>query len=79
MNEGGMARLHSLLFKEGRELVNIKFFPGSDRGLTACQLGAAAHAALSAALTAASAGKLVDNPPFSGRPKTSLADATSAK
>lgn len=51
--------LHSLLFAEGRELVNIKFFPGSDRGLTAARLKEAAAQALNAALS----GDLVNNPP----------------
>jgi hypothetical protein len=75
MTEGGMARLHSLLFTGERELVNIKFFPGSDRGLTPDQLGEAAHKALSAALAAGP----VDNPPLSGRKKTSIRRFISGK
>jgi hypothetical protein len=59
-------KLHSLLFTEGRELVNIKFFPGSDRGLTAARLKEAAAEALGAAL----AGELVNNPPQSSAPRT---------
>jgi hypothetical protein len=68
MPERGMEKLHSLLVAEGRELVNIKFFPGSDRGLTADQLAEAAQAALAAALNS----ELVDNPPVSGQAKSSI-------
>lgn len=52
-------KLHSLLFHQGRELVNIKFFPGTDRGLTSARLQEAAAHALEAAL----AGGLQSNPP----------------
>lgn len=68
MSERGMERLHALLFSGERELVNIKFFPGSDRSLTADQLADAAQAAISAAL----AGELVDVPPISNREKAFL-------
>lgn len=71
MSESGMEKLHSLLFKRGRELVNLKFLPGTGRGLTANQLGEAAADALQSALN----GDLVDCPPMSGRKKTSLMDA----
>lgn len=68
MTVRGLEKLHSLLNAEGRELVNIKFIPGTERGLTADQLAEAAQAALSAAL----AGDLVDNPPMSGQAKSSI-------
>ena len=61
-------KLNSLLFKEGRELVNIKFFPGTDRGLTKAQLQEAGEIALRSALD----GGLVNNPPVSGRKKAKL-------
>jgi len=62
--------LHSLLFAEGRELVNIKFFPGSDRGLTPARLKDAAAAALAAAF----AGDVVNTPPSRGRAAVGLED-----
>ena len=68
MSERGMDKLHTLLFSGERELVNIKFFPGSDRGLTADQLAEAAQVAIQAAL----AGNLVDKPPVTGRAKSSI-------
>jgi hypothetical protein len=67
--EANTDKLHSLLFSEERELVNIKFMPGSDRGLTAARLKDAAAAALSSAL----AGELVNNPPHAN-PATALED-----
>jgi hypothetical protein len=63
-----MDKLHALLFGKERELENIKFFPGSDRGLTADQLAGAAADAISTVL----AGDLTDNPPLSGVTKASL-------
>jgi hypothetical protein len=69
MTERGMEKLQSLLFAGEKKLVNIKFFPGSDRGLTADQLAGAAELAISTAL----AGDLTDNPPLSGVIKASLA------
>jgi hypothetical protein len=68
MTERGVDKLHSLLFGGERELVNIKFFPGSDRGLTADQLAGEAESAISAAFSEG----LKDNPPLSGRAKASL-------
>lgn len=70
MSERGMENLHSLLFLGERELVNIKFFPGNDRGLTPGQLCEAAYKALSTALSS----ELVDNPPLSGLKATSFAE-----
>lgn len=64
----GIQKLHSLLNTEGREIVNIRFFPGSDRSLTPDQLAEAAHEALASALN----GELVDHPPMSGRAKSSI-------
>lgn len=60
--------LHSLLFEEGRKLENVKFFPGDDRGLSATKLCEAADAALRAAFD----GGLIDEPPRSGREKTTI-------
>jgi len=68
MAESGKEKLLSLLFQEDRELVNIKFFPGTERGLTSDQLCGEAGTMLRAAL----AGGLVDNPPLSGREKSSI-------
>jgi hypothetical protein len=69
MAESGLERLHSLLFGKERELKNVKFCPGSNRGLTAEQLSGEAAAMLEAAFAK---GDLVDNPPLSGRQKTSI-------
>lgn len=74
MQESGKQKLLSLLFKEGRELQNIKFFPGTDRGLTADRMCAAAASAIDSAIN----GGLVDNPPVSGRNKSSLTDYAAA-
>lgn len=63
-------RLHSLLFAEGRELVNIKFFPGSDRGLTAGRMQDAAATAISAAL----ASDMTNLPPIVGGAAVTLED-----
>lgn len=71
--KSGMEKLHSLLFEEGRGLENIKFFPGTDRGLTPDQMCEAAQAAIHAALARGPH----DNPPTSGRKKTSLASMIS--
>lgn len=42
MNMSGKEKLHSVLFAEGMELVNVKFFPGTGRGLNADTLSAEA-------------------------------------
>jgi hypothetical protein len=68
MSSCGTDKLHALLFEGARELENVRFFPGSDRGLTAAQLRAEAAAMIAAAL----AGPMVDNPPVTGRQKTSI-------
>lgn len=58
-------KLHSLLFEEGRQLVNFKFFPGDDRGLSASAMCDAAEAAIRSAF-----GKgLKDEVPATGREK----------
>lgn len=49
MSTSGQEKLHSVLFVEGMELVNVKFFPGTGRGLSADTLAAEAAEALSAA------------------------------
>ena len=45
-------KLRTFLFEEGRELINIKFFPGTRKDLTAEEMLEAAHAVLVEALTA---------------------------
>lgn len=60
--------LHSLLFGEGRQLENFKFFPGDDRGLTASAMCDAADEAVRSAI-----GKgLVDQVPSTGRTKSTI-------
>lgn len=68
MSVNRMERLHSFLVEEGRELVNIKFFPGTGRGISSEQVAEAAEGAIRRAFT----GGLVDRPPISPRAKTSL-------
>lgn len=60
--------LHSLLFEEGRELENIKFFPGDDRGLSASSMCSEAAKVIRTAM----AKGLVDKSPSTGRKKTTL-------
>lgn len=71
MSVSGMDRLLSLLFEGEKELVNIKFVPGTDRGLTGDQMCDAAHDALKAIFAAG----VTDNPPMSGREQLTLEDA----
>jgi hypothetical protein len=59
--------LHSFLSGEGRELVNIKFIPGTSRGLTDEQLAEEARSAIGRAF----AGGLVDKPPRAARAEDS--------
>lgn len=63
MTMSGKEKLLSLLFDEGRELINFRFFPGTGRGITADQMCEAAANAINSALDKG----LVDNPPLSGR------------
>lgn len=63
-------RLDSILFGEGRELINIKFFPGTDRGLTASQLRDAAADALEAVFK----GGCKHQPPVTGKKASRLED-----
>lgn len=65
MGESRVEQLHSFLNEEGRELVNIKFFPGSDPTLTDEQLAEEGKKAFKRAI----AGGLVNAPPHSGRAK----------
>lgn len=60
--------LHSLLFCEGRQLENFKFFPGTRAGVTPAQLRNAAEKAIRSAIERG----LVDNAPHSGRKQSSL-------
>ena len=68
MTESNTKKLHSLLFEEGRELVNIKFMPGNNRGLTAAKLSDAAARAIQSALS----GDMVSQPPRTGMSKCKL-------
>lgn len=69
MNEGGKAKLHSLLFSgENAELGNVKFFPGTGRGLTADTLADAAADAIEMTRKAWEAGT-PSTPPVSGLSK----------
>lgn len=52
----GKNKLASVLFADGFELVNVKFFAGTSKNLNAEQLAEAAAAALSEAHTAWMAG-----------------------
>ena len=63
----GMEKLQALLTRDGRELVNIKFFPGTGRGLTSDQLAEAA-----AELLDVDVANIVENPPLTGLDKASL-------
>ncbi len=71
MNESGMKKLHTLLFDGEGELVNVKFFPGSGRGLTRDQLADAGADMISAAREAWKNG-MPSNPPKTGVEKTPL-------
>jgi len=68
MSVNGMESLHSFLNEEGRELVNVKFFPGTGRGVRPETVAKEAQACIKRAF----ASGLADNPPMSGRPKASL-------
>ncbi len=67
-------KLHSLLFEEGRELVNIKFFPGTDRGLTLARMRDAAHRAIESALKSGP----INSPPSCGREPQTLEEFVTA-
>lgn len=68
MKMSNQKKLHSLLFEEGRELVNIKFMPGTDRGLTSAKLSDAAARAIDDAIQSG----MVSNPPMTGMAKCRL-------
>lgn len=68
MSTSRMEALHSFLNEDGRELVNIKFFPGSARGLTNAQVAEEAQDAIARAIHRG----LKDEPPISGREKASF-------
>lgn len=71
MNETGRDQLHSLLFEGKGELINVKFFPGSARGLTADKLSSAAADMLRTAVSAWEDG-VASNPPVTGMGKREL-------
>jgi hypothetical protein len=68
MNESGKAKILALLFGNERQLENIRFIPGTGRGLTADQMCSEAAQALQSALSKGPA----DNPPMSGRVASAL-------
>jgi cytosine/adenosine deaminase-related metal-dependent hydrolase len=59
MSVNGTGTLHSFLNQDGRELMNVKFFPGTARGLTLEQVESAARASIERALESG-----VDSPPI---------------
>lgn len=71
MSESGKTKLHSVLFDGCKELRNVKFFPGTGRGLTSDELGGAAADALNCAIDAWRAGE-PSCPPVTGMPKRQL-------
>jgi len=70
-NESGRTKLHSFLFAGEKELGNVKFFPGTGRGLTADELAGAAADALKCASDAWRAGES-SRPPMTGIEKRQL-------
>lgn len=70
MANDNIGALHPLLFEEGRELLNIKFHPGTNRGLTKGQVADATCAAIRSALAKGP----VNNPPLTGRSRARLED-----
>lgn len=68
MNASTTDKLHAVLFEQGRDLINIKFFPGTDRGLTAGQLRDAAASALASVIERGSP----NLPPMAGRDAVKL-------
>jgi hypothetical protein len=71
MSENGKTRLLSLLFGAKVELNNVKFFPGTGRGLTAESLGGAAADAIEDTMFAWTSG-VPSSPPTTGRAKQLL-------
>lgn len=65
----GREVLRSFLFDEGKELKNIKFFPGTGRGITQDQMAFEAAKALKKAFS----NGLIDSPPETGVDKINLA------
>jgi hypothetical protein len=68
MDKSGRDTLDSVLFEDGTELVNVKFFPGTGRGLSAETLSSEAAKALRSAKLAWDASE-PSKAPFSGRAK----------
>ena len=64
----GASQLNALLFEEGRELVNFKFLPGNERGLTADQMQGEAAKVIRSAMDKGP----IHAPPMSGRTKRTL-------
>lgn len=68
MTANRMDSLHSFLNEGGRELQNVKFFPGTGRGTTVEDMAKEAEEAIRRAFQQG----CVDEPPQSGRAKASL-------
>ena len=62
------SQLHTLLFAEGRELVNFKFLPGNERGLTPEAMQGEAAKAIKSAMAKGP----VHNPPVTGLDKIKI-------
>lgn len=67
MSDNKIAGLHDFLVSEGRSLANVKFFPGSDHGMSSEQLAEAALGLLAAIGT-----NPTNNPPVTGLPQRSV-------
>ena len=67
----GKSKLETVLFADGCELVNVKFFAGTNKNLTVEQLASAAADALSEAHKAWLAG-VPSQAPETGLPKRTL-------
>lgn len=66
MSENRIEALHTLLNSDGRTLLNVKFFPGTARGLTKEEVARETQAAVGRVF----ASGLRDEPPLSGRALT---------
>ncbi len=71
MRENGMDKLHSLLFNGEGGLKNVKFFPGTGRGITRDQLADAGADMIEAARSAWNGGS-PSNPPRTNIERTQL-------
>lgn len=67
----GMERLQTLLFDQGRELVNLKFLPGTDRNLSPDEFAGVVCDVLNEVFAR---GEFVDNPPVTGLKKRHISE-----